>query len=188
MAACQAKMPFLRLYFSFPVKTSQRYLIFVGAHKSSCNNAFSYYRYKLEGVFYDDRGNLINKVRATPKRENDPVFSGIIYIVEDQWTLYAVELDITGVQARIPAADILSIKQSFSYSENHDIWALISQSLDFSYKFLGFKGDGRFTAVYSNYEFNTPLTKKDFGREIVAFEGEANKKDSIFWNKLRPTN
>jgi len=150
------------------------------------NNAFSYYRYKLEGVFYDDRGNLINKVRATPKRENDPVFSGIIYIVEDQWTLYAVELDITGVQARIPAADILSIKQSFSYSEANNIWALISQSLDFSYKFLGFKGDGRFTAVYSNYEFNIPLTKKDFGPEIVAFEGEANKKDSIFWNKLRP--
>ncbi|EDP69858.1 hypothetical protein FBALC1_10012 [Flavobacteriales bacterium ALC-1] len=150
------------------------------------NNAFSYYRYKLEGVFYDERGNLVNKIRATPKRENDPVFSGIIYIIEDQWTLYAVELDITGVQARIPAADILSIKQSFSYSKDHDIWAIISQSLDFSYKFLGFKGDGRFTAVYSNYEFNTPLTKKDFGPEIVAFENEANKKDSLFWKKLRP--
>ncbi|BAO77714.1 DUF5686 and carboxypeptidase regulatory-like domain-containing protein [Winogradskyella sp. PG-2] len=150
------------------------------------NNAFSYYRYKLEGVFYDDRGNLINKVSVTPKRENDPVFSGIIYIVEDQWTIYAVELDITGVQARIPAADILSIKQTFSYSEDNSIWALISQSLDFKYKFLGFKGDGRFTAVYSNYEFNLPLTRKDFGREIVAFENEANKKDSIFWNTIRP--
>ena len=150
------------------------------------NNAFSYYRYSLEGVFYDDRGNLINKIRATPKRDNDPVFSGVIYIVEDQWTLYAVELDITGVQARIPAADILSIKQTFSYSENNNIWALISQSLDFKYKFLGFKGDGRYTSVYSNYEFNVPLTKKDFGAEIVAFEGEANKKDSLFWNKLRP--
>jgi hypothetical protein len=150
------------------------------------NNAFSYYRYTLEGVFYDDRGNLINKINVIPKRENDPVFSGIIYIVEDQWALYAVELDITGIQARIPAADILSIKQTFSYSEDNNLWALISQSLDFSYKFLGFKGDGRFTAVYSNYKFNLPLTKKDFGAEIVAFENEANKKDSLFWNTIRP--
>ena len=32
------------------------------------NNAFGYYRYKLDGVFYDDRGNLINKIKVTPKR------------------------------------------------------------------------------------------------------------------------
>lgn len=150
------------------------------------NNAFSYYRYKLDGVFFDDRGNLINKIKVTPKRDNDPVFSGHIYIVEDQWTFYAVELDITGVQARIPAADILSLKQSFSYSEENEIWAIISQSLDFKYQLLGFKGDGRFTAVYSNYEFNTPLTRKDFDREIVVFEDQANKKDSLFWNTIRP--
>ncbi|TCK64688.1 carboxypeptidase-like protein [Winogradskyella wandonensis] len=150
------------------------------------NNAFGYYRYNLDGVFYDDRGNLINKIKVTPKRENDPIFSGYLYIVEDQWTLYAVELDITGEQARIPVADIITLKQNFSYSEADDIWALISQSIDFSYGLFGIKGDGRFTAVYSNYEFNLPLTKKDFGRELVAFESEANKKDSLFWNKIRP--
>lgn len=150
------------------------------------NNAFGYYRYKLEGVFYDDRGNLINKVNVIPKRENDPIFSGSIYIVEDQWTIYALELDITGVQARIPAVDIISLKQSFSYSETNNIWALISQSLDFKYKFLGIKGDGRFTAVYSNYEFNAPITRKEFGRELVAFEDKANEKDMLFWNTIRP--
>jgi hypothetical protein len=150
------------------------------------NNAFGYYRYKLEGVFYDAKGNLINKINVIPKRKNDPVFAGNIYIVEDQWTIYALELDITGVQARIPAVDLLSLKQTFSYSEDKDVWALISQSLDFKYGIFGIKGDGRFTAVYSNYEFNEPLTKKDFGREIVAFEDQANKKDSLFWNKIRP--
>ncbi|NRB59205.1 MAG: carboxypeptidase-like regulatory domain-containing protein [Winogradskyella sp.] len=150
------------------------------------NNAFGYYRYKLEGIFYDERGNLINKIKVIPKRENDPVFSGTIYIVEDQWTIYALELDITGIQARIPAADIISLKQSFSYSEEDNIWALISQSIDFSYKFFGIKGDGRFTAVYSDYEFNSGLTKKDFGAELVSFENEANKKDSLFWKTIRP--
>ncbi|MFK7833903.1 MAG: DUF5686 and carboxypeptidase regulatory-like domain-containing protein [Winogradskyella sp.] len=150
------------------------------------NNAFNYYRYKLDGVFYDDRGNLINKVKVIPKRKNDPVFSGFIYIVEEQWTIYALELDITGIQARIPAVDVISLKQSFSYSQADDIWARISQSLDFKYGIFGIKGDGRFTAVYSNYNFNAGLTRKDFGREIVAFENAANKKDSLFWNKIRP--
>lgn len=150
------------------------------------NNAFSYYRFTLEGVFYDDRGNLINKVNVIPKRKNDPVFSGSIYIVDDQWNIYAVELDITGTQARIPAADLISLKQSFSYSEKDNLWALISQSIDFKYGILGIKGDGRFTAVYSNYQFNIDLNKKDFGPELVAFENEANKKDSLFWKQIRP--
>ena len=150
------------------------------------NNAFGYYRYKLEGAFYDERANLINKIKVIPKRDNDPVFAGYIYIVEDQWTLYGLELDITGVQARIPAVDLISLKQSFSYSKADNLWALISQSIDFKYKFLGVKGDGRFTAVYSNYEFNAGLSRKDFGSELVAFENEANKKDSLFWKTIRP--
>ena len=137
-------------------------------------------------MFYDERGNLINKVTVIPKRKNDPVFSGSIYIVEDQWDIYALELDITGEQARIPAADLISLTQSFSYSEKDDIWALISQSMDFKFGLFGIKGDGRFTAVYSNYEFNLGLTKNNFSRELVAFEAEANKKDSLFWKKIRP--
>ncbi|OZV66601.1 DUF5686 and carboxypeptidase regulatory-like domain-containing protein [Winogradskyella aurantia] len=150
------------------------------------NNAFSYYQYQLEGVFFDERGNLINKISVIPKRKNDPVFSGSIFIVEDQWTIYALELEITGIQARIPPADIISLQQSFSYSESDDIWALRSQSIDFQYNIFGIKGDGRFTAVYSNYEFNTDLTRLDFDRELVAFAPEANKKDSAFWKQIRP--
>ena len=46
-------------------------------------NAFSYYNFKLIGTFYDKNGKLINKIKATPKRKNDRVFNGDIYIVEE---------------------------------------------------------------------------------------------------------
>lgn len=148
--------------------------------------AFNYYRYKLEGVFYDDRGNLINKIAVNPKRENDRIFSGTIYIVEDQWSIYALELEITGQQAQIPAADTITLKQTFSYSELESFWVLISQSIDFKYGIFGIKGDGRFTAVYSSYDFNPNFTKKTFTREVLSFADEANKKDSTYWNSIRP--
>lgn len=150
------------------------------------NNAFGYYRYKLEGVFYDELGNLINKIEVIPKRDNDPVFEGFIYIVENQWAVYAAELTVSGIQARIPAADFIKITQNFSYSQEDDIWAKISQNIDFKYGIFGIKGDGRFTAVYSDYKFNLGLTKKDFSREIVSFADQANKKDSIYWQTVRP--
>ncbi|MEZ4856940.1 MAG: DUF5686 and carboxypeptidase regulatory-like domain-containing protein [Gelidibacter sp.] len=148
--------------------------------------AFNYYRYQLKGVFYDDRGNLINKIAVIPKRKNDRIFAGTLYIVEDQWTIYALELDITGAQAQIPPADIITIKQNFSYSDTDQLWVLLSQSIDFSYGIFGIKGDGRFTAVYSDYVFNPNFTKKTFGSEILSFADEANKKDSLYWNTVRP--
>ncbi len=148
--------------------------------------AFNYYRYKLEGIFYDDRGNLINKIKVTPKRENDRIFSGTIYIVEDQWCIYAVELDITGQQAQIPAIDIITLKQTFSFTKSNESWALISQSIDFQYGIFGIKGDGRFTAVYSNYNFIPGFTKRTFGKEVLSFGDSANKKDTLYWNTIRP--
>ena len=148
--------------------------------------AFNYYRYKLEGDFYDDNGNLINKIKVIPKRKNDKIFSGHLYIVEDDWSFYALDLTITGEQAQIPVADSITLKQSFSYSKTDNLWALISQSIDFNYSILGIKGDGRFTAVYSNHNFNPEFTKKAFTNELLSFKDEANKKDSTYWKTLRP--
>ncbi|PTM09282.1 MAG: hypothetical protein DA407_06095 [Bacteroidetes bacterium] len=148
--------------------------------------AFNYYRYKLDGVFYDDKGNLINKIKVIPKRENDRIFSGTIYIVEDQWSIYALELDITGQQAQIPVADNISLTQTFSYSDTETFWVLISQQIDFAYGIFGITGEGRFSAVYSNYNFQPNFDKKSFGKEILSFENEANKKDSSYWSTIRP--
>ncbi|NNK28244.1 MAG: carboxypeptidase-like regulatory domain-containing protein, partial [Flavobacteriaceae bacterium] len=148
--------------------------------------AFNYYRYELDGIFYDDFGNLINKVKVIPKRENDRVFSGMIYIVEDQWSLYALELNTTGQQSQIEAVDTILLKQNFKYSQNDAHWVLLSQSIDFAYGIFGIKGDGRFTAVFSNYEFNPKFEAKEFSRELLSFTEEANKKDSTFWNTIRP--
>ena len=37
------------------------------------DNAFNYYKFKLESTFYDDRNQLINKILVTPKRDKEPV-------------------------------------------------------------------------------------------------------------------
>lgn len=150
------------------------------------NYAFNYYNYKLEGTFIDDRGNLINKIKVLPKREKDPVFSGYVYIVEDLWTFYALELSITGEQAKILPANTITITQNFSYSKTDDIWSILSQQLNVDYNIFGIKGDAIFTAVYNNYKFNTQITKSNFGKQILFFEEDANKKDSLYWEKFRP--
>ena len=148
--------------------------------------AFNYYTYKLEGIFYDNGGRLINKIKVIPRRENDRVFSGDIYIVEDQWGLYGLELSVTGGQIQSPAVDVITFKQNASYDEKSDFWVLRSQTISFEFGFFGFNGNGSFVANYSNYKLNPDFEKTVFTNEVLAFEPEANKKDSTYWNTFRP--
>lgn len=149
-------------------------------------NAFSYYSYKLVGTFYDKNGKLINKIQLIPKRKNDRVFTGFIYIVEDDWALYGCDLATNGRQINIPIVNELKLKQGYNYSEEIKGWVLISQSIDFDISIFGFKPNGKFSYAYSNYNFNPNFTQKTFTNEILSFEENATKKDTVFWNKLRP--
>ncbi|MEP6262078.1 MAG: DUF5686 and carboxypeptidase regulatory-like domain-containing protein [Gillisia sp.] len=148
--------------------------------------AFNYYTYKLEGVFYDDSGQLINKISVTPKRPQDRVFYGSIYIVEDSWQLYGLELNVTGKAIQFEAIEILTFTQNFKYSEENKFWIKISQTVDFSFAMFGISGDGRFTAVYSNHNFEPQIDNSTFSREVMAFAQAANKKDSLYWQTVRP--
>lgn len=148
-------------------------------------NAFNYYRYKLEGVFYE-AGKLINKIKVIPKREQDRVWRGTIYIVEDSWQFYGAELTTTGAAIQVPFVKELVFKQNFKYDPDQDYWVKLSQTIDFSFGLFGLEGDGRFTAVYNNYNFKPEFTAKTFTNEVLSFADQANKKDSVFWSDLRP--
>src|ERR1700712_2740278 len=48
------------------------------------DGALNYYRYKFLGSFWED-GKAINAIRVTPRRNYEPLFSGIITITDEDW-------------------------------------------------------------------------------------------------------
>jgi hypothetical protein len=150
------------------------------------NNAFNYYKYKLEGTFFDENNQQICKIKVIPKRDKEPVFEGYIYIVDDSWAIYALDLDIKGYRMKNEFVETMTLKQNYSYNSKNKIWAKNSQSLSFNAGFFGIKFNGKFNYVYSNYEFQDSFANKTFGKEILSFEENANKKDTTYWNKNRP--
>ncbi|MBW4361339.1 DUF5686 and carboxypeptidase regulatory-like domain-containing protein [Flavobacterium taihuense] len=150
------------------------------------DNAFSYYKYKLEGSFYNENNQQINKIKVTPKRPSEPVMEGYIYIIDDSWAIYAVDVNITGEQMQNPALNLLTLKQNFSYNSVTKIWVKNTQTIDFTFGMLGINISGRFTYVFSNFEFDPPFTKKTFTKEVLTFEENANKKEDEYWNTIRP--
>lgn len=150
------------------------------------DNAFNYYKYKLEGTFQDENNLMVNKIKVSAKRDAEPVFEGYIYIVEDSWAIYAVDLEIKGYRMHQEFVDVMKLKQNFSFNKNNRVWAKTTQSLEFSAGIFGIKFNGKFSYVYSNYEFEKAFAKNTFTNEIVSFEANSNKKDTMFWNKIRP--
>lgn len=150
------------------------------------DNAFSYYKYQLEGSFYDDNNQQIYKIKVIPKRDKEPVFEGYLYIVDDSFAIYAIDLNIKGYRMKNEFTEAMTLKQSFSYNSKNKIWTKNAQTLDFNAGIFGVKFSGKFNYVYSNYEFPPSFEKKTFGNEVVAFELNANKKDDAFWNQIRP--
>ena len=149
------------------------------------DNAFNYYKFKLEGTFFENN-QQINKIKVSPKRDKEPVFEGYIYIIDDSFAIYAVDLDIKGYRMKNEFTDVMTLKQNFSYNSKNKIWSKNSQSLAFNAGAFGVKFSGKFNYVYTNYEFPLSFEKKTFGNEILSFETNANKKEDAFWNNIRP--
>lgn len=166
------------------------------------NNALFFYDYKLEG-FYQEGDQFINKIKVIPRRETDPLYSGYLYIIEDQWNIHSVDLLVTKERG-IEFLDSIRIHQVYA-PMGHDIWMPVSQDFTFQFKAFGFKGSGHFVGVYSNYavepnyevyqpkDTSTTATEKidlfekgHFTREVMKVEEEANDRDSLYWISVRP--
>ena len=148
------------------------------------DHAFSHYRFKFEGSTFD-KGIEINKIKIIPKRKNEPLFNGYIYIVEGSWAIYGVELKINGSRLSNPILTTLVIKQNYGYSSEYQMWIKNVQSIDFTLNVLSIESSGYFLHHFSNYHLSDRVNSSDFSKEIIRFDDNANKKDSLYWNQNR---
>ena len=147
------------------------------------NNALFYYKYKLLGRDVIN-GQTVDKIQVIPRREFDPVFRGNIYIVDGQWRIYSVDLHLTK-NSQINFVDTLNLSQQY-IPVSPKIWQPAFVQFSFKGKVLGFKFDGYFIGIYSNYNVDPKFPKNFFNGEVMKITKEVNKKDSVYWNKNRP--
>ena len=145
-------------------------------------NAMFYYKYKLLGST-EENGITINKIEVIPRRKNDPVFRGIIYIADDSWRILGTNVYLTE-DAGINFVDTLNISQEFNKVEN--TYMPHNMTFQFKGKALGFKFEGYFVSIYNNYKINPNFPKNYFTPEILKITRAVNKKDSLYWMNNRP--
>jgi len=146
-------------------------------------NAFLSYRYKLLGTTFED-GKMLNKIQVIPKRPTDPCFNGVIYIQENSWRVHSVDLYVTK-ESKIKFVDTLRFAQLNS-PVNDTIWMATSFNMMFSFRIMGFEGNGYFNVVCSEYDMHPVFPDHFFKNEVLVIEEGSNKKDSAYWKGARP--
>jgi len=146
------------------------------------DNALFYYNYKYIG-FSTENGETIDKIEVKPKRLYDACFQGYIYILEDSWRIYGLNLFITKKQ-NINFVDTLRLNEQF-FPVSPKAWMPSSLKFDFTAGLFGFKVGGYFISVYKDYDLAPAFTKKEFS-EVWRINKGINKKDSVFWENERP--
>ena len=147
------------------------------------DNALNYYRYKFLGSFFED-GKEINSIRVIPRRNYEPVFSGIINITEGNWRIHSCDLLLTKT-SQLELLDTLQLTQ-IHVAINNDVWRVKNQVVHFNLKQLGIDAVGNFVNVYSKYNLDPKFPKNYFDRVIIKYDTSVNKRTTEYWDSIRP--
>jgi hypothetical protein len=147
------------------------------------DGAIGFYRYKFLGSFFED-GREVNSIRVIPRRQYEPLFSGIINITEGEWRIHSLELTVTRT-SQLEILDTLQISQ-VHVPVGADVWRVKNQVLHFNFKQFGIDAIGNFVNVYSDYRINPAFPRDFFNRVVIHYDTAVNKRPKAYWDTIRP--
>jgi ribosomal protein S9 len=147
------------------------------------SSALNFYRYKFEGSFFEN-GKEFSRIKVIPKRKYEPLFSGYITIVENDWRIQSLQLTLVKEQ-QMQLVDTLVIEQLYVPIDKKN-WVIKSQVIYPSGKFFGFNFFGNFLQVYDHFNINPIFLKNFFNNTIIKYEDSSNKKSMAYWDSIRP--
>ncbi len=151
------------------------------------NSAMLFYDFKLLGTVKEN-GEKSYKIAVIPRRPVDPVFSGIIYIIDSSFAVKSSNL-IVAKEAQLQLLDTLGIRQEFIETGEGFLAPagnLYSGKLDFAIGPWRICVDLISQHVSKEYNFKWEPPRGFFGPEIIEFGDSATGRDSAWWDNARP--
>lgn len=106
--------------------------------------SFSYYRFEYLGTF-KDRSYEISRIKVIPRSKGDNVVEGMLYIVEDAWSIHSLDFITTKLGIRF------NMKQVYAPIEEK-AWLPVSHRFQVDAKVFGFEFEANYLATVSNYK------------------------------------
>jgi len=150
-------------------------------------DAFNHYKFEYLG-YIQDGDKVINKIKVIPRGKGDNVFEGVIYIVDQAWSIYSLDLTtyIWGIK--------FGMQQRFEQAKP-DVWVPVHEIYDVSGDVFGFGFEYRYFAQVKDYsiklnpDLEVPVLVLDSKKDIEeAKAADAKWKNNSFKNGLNELN
>jgi len=115
--------------------------------------AFRYYQFKLLDIFESGNKQVI-KINITPKLKNAQLFTGDIYIIDNDWSVFSLDLSSTEMGT--------TTRYKVNYQEVHPtVFMPITYEMYTNIGTMGVKGFARYysSVKYTNIEINPSVLK-----------------------------
>jgi hypothetical protein len=145
------------------------------------NLAFASYKYRLEDTYYHNN-QLIYKISVKPKQTGNALYEGEIEVIDKLWVLKSVDLSLS--KKSLIVYDEFSFKQQYRNIDNK--WVIDTENFFWKIKEGGQIKIGNTEVRQSNFVFDSTYSKNFFGPELAKTTQLAYKRDSTFWENIRP--
>lgn len=139
------------------------------------------YKFKLLESFYEN-GKLAYRIELNPRELGNALYEGEIEVWDGEWVLKKVNLKLP--RKTLINYDEFEIEQEFKNFDGN--WMLSKAVYNWKIKQKGEPKIGKTTVEQKDFEFDKDYPKKFFGNELGITTKEAYKKDSTFWEAIRP--
>jgi hypothetical protein len=143
--------------------------------------AMQYYIYRLENIQVEN-GKKVYKIRLLPKYKSAPIFTGFLYLLDEQWNIHSIDAHIA--PDVVSAFDSTSIRQVYMPMEGKNAW--VPFSLTTYFQLYGGAVQAYYHAIATDYEVNIDFPKDFFGNELLYYKEDAGQKEEQYWEELRP--
>ncbi len=164
-------------------------------------NAFTFYRFRLDGYYLED-GQMINKIRVIPKRNDSRLLSGDLFVVENLWSVSAADFSLRGTGFKASVKLLCKEIQPALFLPS-------TTNLAMNIDLMGFKAEASYLASVRYTEVNSaavdslsidtlkalvkkqPAKRRKYERpsakyrENTEVDSLAERRDSIYWDTLR---
>lgn len=143
----------------------------------------TFLNYKFQLLkYYFEGNNKIYQIKVSPRELGNALYEGVIEVIEDEWVLKSVDLKLT--KRALLRYDDFSLKQEFKKIEGR--WMAVRTTYNWKVKEGPRKKSGKTEVQQSDFEFDLELPKRFFGAEVGITTENAYKRDSTFWESIRP--
>ncbi|HEX5112218.1 MAG TPA: DUF5686 and carboxypeptidase regulatory-like domain-containing protein, partial [Saprospiraceae bacterium] len=130
-------------------------------------DAFSHYKFEYLG-FLQDGDQTIDKIKVIPRGKGDNVFEGVIYIVDQAWSIYSLDLTtyIWGIK--------FDMQQRFEQVKP-DVWVPVHEIYDVTGNVFGFGFEYHYFAQLKDY---TVKLNPDLEVPVLVLDSKKDKEEA----------